>query len=110
MLLLDDITDEYEAQSRRDRELLELTEASRASFASMQAALDMLDYPDLDAEERDRFHKVVRDEVSAMSARLVALAASTSQDLMTRWPLQEMLGADLLAAAARRIEADAAVP
>ena len=25
---------------------------------------------------------------------------------MTRWPLQDMLGADLLAAAARRIEAD----
>ena len=110
VLLLDDITDEYQAHSRRDRQLLELTEASRASFASMQAALDMLDYPDLDAEERDRFHKVVRDEVSAMSARLAALAASTSQDLMTRWPLQEMLGADLLAAAARRIEADTGQP
>ena len=110
VLLLDDITDEYEAQSRRDRQLLELTEASRASFASIQAALDMLDYPDLDAEERDRFQAVVRDEVSAMSTRLVALAASTSQDLMTRWPLQEMLGADLLAAAARRIEADCGLP
>ena len=45
-----------------------------------------------------------------MSARLAALAASTSQDLMTRWPLQEMLGADLLAAAARRIEADCGQP
>jgi len=110
VLLLDDITDEYQAHSRRDLQLLELTEASRASFASMQAALDMLDYSDLDAEERDRFHKVVRDEVSAMSARLAALAASTSQDLMTRWPLQEMLGADLLAAAARRIEADTGQP
>ena len=110
VLLFDDITDEYQAHSRRDRQLLELTEASRASFASMQAALDMLDYPDLDAEERDRFHKVVRDEVSAMSTRLNALAASTSQDLITRWPLQEMLGADLLAAAARRIEADTGQP
>ena len=76
----------------------------------MQAALDMLDYPDLDVEERDSFHKVVRDEVSAMSARLAALAASTSQDLMTRWPLQEMLGAHLLAAAAQRIEADTGQP
>ena len=106
VLLLDDITDEYETQSRRDRQLLQLTEASRASFASIQAALEMLDYPDLEAEERERFHKVVRDEVSAMSARLATLAASTSQDLMTRWPLQEMLGADLLAAVARRIESE----
>ena len=56
VLLLDDITEDYEAQSRRDRQLLELTEASRASLASMQAALDMLDYPDLDRAERDRFH------------------------------------------------------
>ena len=63
MLLLDDITDEYEADARRDRQLLELTEASRASLASMQAALDMLEDPDLDAEVRARFHAVVRDEV-----------------------------------------------
>ncbi len=110
VLLIDDITNEYQTHSRRDQQLLELTEASRSSFASMQAALDMLDYPDLDVEERDRFHKIVRDEVSAMSERLAALAASTSQDLMTRWPLQEMLGADLLAAAAQRIEADTGQP
>ncbi len=66
----------------------------------------MLDYPDLDAEERDRFQAMVREEVSVMSTRLVALAASTSQDVMTRWPVQEMLGTDLLAAAVRRIEVD----
>jgi DNA polymerase-3 subunit epsilon len=41
-----------------------------------------------------------------MGARLAALDASTSQDLMTRWPLQEMLGADVVATAARRIEAE----
>ncbi len=110
VLLFDDITEDYAAQSRRDRQLLELTEASRASLASMQAALDMLDYPDLDAEDRDRFQGVVRDEVSAMSGRLEALAASSAQDVMTRWPLQEMLGADLLAAAALRIEAAAGQP
>jgi len=110
VLLIEDITDEYEGQSRRDQHLLDLTEASRASLASMQAALDMLDYPDLGAEERERFHGVVRDEVTTMSARLAALAASTSQDLTTRWPLQEMLGADLLAAASRRIEAETGQP
>ncbi len=106
VLLLDDITDDYEVDTRRDRQLLEFTEASRAALASMQAALDMLDYPDLDAEIRDRFHAVVRDEVTRMGTRLTAFAASTSQDLRTRWPLQDMLGADLLAAARRRIEAD----
>jgi DNA polymerase-3 subunit epsilon len=106
VLLLDDITEDYETQSRRDRKLLGLIEANRASFASMQAALDILDYPDLAAAERDRFQAVLRDEVSAMSGRLAALAESTPYDLTTRWPLQEMLGTDLLAAAALRIEAE----
>ena len=41
-----------------------------------------------------------------MSARLAAFAASTSQDLTTRWPLQDMLGADLL----RRAAADRGGP
>lgn len=106
VLLLDDITEEYEARSRQDRSWLDLSEASRASFAAMQAALDMLDYPDLELTDRERFQAVVRDEVSAMSARLAALAADASQDLKTRWPLQDMLGADLIAAAARRIAAE----
>jgi DNA polymerase III subunit epsilon len=110
VLLFDDITVEHEAHVRRDRQLLELTEASRASVASMQAALDMLDYPDLAGEDRERFLAVVRAEVAAMGARLAALVASSSQDLATRWPLQEMLGADLVAAAARRIEADTGHP
>ncbi|MCA8881573.1 MAG: DNA polymerase III subunit epsilon [Rhodobacteraceae bacterium] len=105
VLLLDDITDDYAQQSRRDGQLLELTEASRASLASVQAALDMLEYPDLGPEDRERFHGVVREEVAAMGQRLAALDAGASQDLMTRWPLQEMLATDLAAAAARQIEA-----
>ncbi len=110
VLLLDDITLEQEEQSRRDRLLLDLTEASRASIASVQAALDMLDYPDLEPTERDGFHKIVRDEVAAMANRLDRLAGEAAADSRARWPLQEMRGADLLAAAARRIEAETGRP
>ncbi len=110
VLLLDDITEEYEAHVRRDRRLLELTEASRASFASMQAALDMLDYPDLNTAERERFHSIVRDEVRAMSIRLGALTADAGQDLKTRWPLQNMAGADLLSTAMEHISVATGAP
>lgn len=110
VLLIDDITDDYAAESRRDRRLVGLTEASRASLASMQAALDMLDYPDLEPTERENFQAVVRDEVEALSARLADLAADASEDRLTRWPLQEMLGADLVTAAAQRIEAETGRP
>ncbi|MFC0218634.1 exonuclease domain-containing protein [Pseudochelatococcus lubricantis] len=105
VLLVDDITEEQRAHASRDARLLTLTEASRASLAAMQAALDLMDYPDLAEDERARFQAIVRDEVSAMGRRLEALAADTSEDLKGRWPLQDMLGADLLAAAARRIAA-----
>ncbi len=110
VLLLDDITEEYEAHARRDRRLLELTEASRASFASMQVALDMLDYPDLEAPEREQFQAIVRDEVRAMSIRLAALTVDAGQDLKTRWPLQNMPGTDLVATAMDRIRAATGVP
>ncbi|WP_454916823.1 exonuclease domain-containing protein [Xanthobacter sediminis] len=103
VLLLDDITDEYEAEARTDRQWLALTETSRSGLASIQAALDMLDYPDLDAAERERFHAVVREEVTAMGTRITAFAADAAAAIKTRWPLQDMLGADLVAAAARRI-------
>ena len=105
VLLVDDITDEMAAQSRRDATLTGLTEASRASLAAIQAALEMLDYPDLEPAERDSFQQVVRDEVEAMTARLGAVTAAESEDLLTRWPLQEMLGADLVTAAAGAIVA-----
>lgn len=105
VLLLDDITESHAAGTRQDQRLAELTEASRASLASLQAALDMLDYPDLEAADRERFGAVIRSEVAAMSARLAALAADSAQDLPTRWPLQEILAADLAAAARQRVAA-----
>lgn len=104
VLLLEDITDDHAVQSRRDRHLLDLTERTRASLASVQAALDMLEYPDLEAADRSRFQDVVRDEVTAMSARLADLASEAGGDVVARWPLQDILGADLVEAAAKRIE------
>lgn len=108
VLLLDDITEAQAAQSRRDQRLVALTEASRASLASIQAALDMLDYPDLNRAEHDSFHKVIRDEVAALAARLAQPDADAGTDPGARWPLQDMLGADLLAAASGHLRAGAA--
>lgn len=110
VLLLDDITEDQAAQSRRDRHLLDLTEATRGALGNIQAALDMLDYPDLAEDERAGFQQVLRSEVAAMAARLDSLTTDASQDLLTRWPLQDMLAGDLLGAAAQRIAATGAPP
>jgi len=104
ILMLDNITRNFETESRRDQMLHTLTEGNRAALANVRAAAEMLDYPDLQDELRERFRKVIRDEVAAMSVRLDQTAHEFADSLKARWPLEEMLGADLIAAAQRRIE------
>ena len=110
VLMLDNITREYEEEAERDQLLLGLTEGSRAALANIQAAVEMLDYPDLEAPMRERFLNVVRDEVRVMSARVQDLSNRAASGIKTRWPLEDMLGADLLSAVGRRIEEVVGVP
>ncbi len=105
VLMLDNITRDYEQQSAGERMLHGLTEGTRASLASLVAAAEMLDEPELEPTMRQRFLAVVRDEAQAMSRRINDIVAQSAEGLATRWPLEEMLGADFVQAARRRIEA-----
>ena len=104
VLMLENITRAFEEESRQDNLIHDLTERSRASLAAMRAAIEMLEFPDLDLPMRERFQGVIRDEVKALGDRITQLARDASDGIKTRWPLEEMLGVDLLAAASRRIE------
>lgn len=106
VLMLENITRDFADEAERDQLLHGLTEGSRASLGTLQAAVEMLDFEDLDTATRERFLGVIRDEVRTMSRRITALASHNAQTLKTRWPLEDMLGADLVAAACRRIEAE----
>jgi DNA polymerase-3 subunit epsilon len=110
VLMLDNVTREYEQESERDRLLHGLTEGSRGSLANLQAAVEILDDPTLDEGSRERFLAIVREETRAMSKRIQTVARQAGGRLATRWPLEEMLGADLVAAAQRQIEAQLASP
>lgn len=104
VLMLDNITRDFADESARDQLLHSLTEGSRASLGNLQAAVEMLDYDDVDAATRERFHAVIHDEVHAMSERIQHLASHTVQAQKARWPLEDMQGADFAAAVVRRIE------
>lgn len=110
VLMLDNITRNFESETRRDQLLNSITEGSRSSLANLRAAAEMLEYPDLDVDLKDRFLKVIRDEVQAMSGRLEETANAFADSLKTRWPLDDMHGADLIAAAQRRIEKKLGLP
>src|SRR2546423_7264989 len=53
---------------------------------------------------RERLLRVVRDEVAAMGQRVRVAGAATAEGVKTRWPLEDMLGADVVQAARRHIE------
>jgi DNA polymerase-3 subunit epsilon len=105
VLTLDNVTHSFEEDTRRDQLLLDLTEDSRASLANVQAAVEMLALDDLAPEMRTKFLCVVREEVGAMGQRITDLLARSHETLKTRWPLENMLGVDLLHAAQRHMAA-----
>lgn len=111
VVILDNITRDFDRESRRDLLLQSLTEGSRSSLANIRAAVENLhDYPDMDAAQRDRFIGIMRDEVASMSQRLDRASTEFADALKVRWPLEEMLGFDLIQASQRRIEQRLSLP
>ena len=111
VLLLDNITRTVENETRRDLVLQQLTEGSRAALANIRAAVETLqNYTDMDAEARERFLKIIAEEVSGLGSRISQTLDQHADTLKSRWPLEEMAGSDLVAAAQRRIEARLSLP
>ena len=110
VLMLDNITRSFEEESARGQLLHGLTEGSRASLASLQAAVEMLGYDDLEPAMRERFLGVLRDEVRTLAGRVDEVARQSADSLRTRWPLEEMRGAEFVELAARQVGAQCGVP
>jgi len=105
VLMLQNVTQDFESESERNQLLHSLTEGSRGSLANLQAAVEILDDPALDEASRGRFLAIVREETRAITRRTLEVAERAARGLAMRWPLEEMLGADFVAAAQRQIEA-----
>lgn len=105
VMTLENITETFEVDTTRDMLLQSLTEGSRAALANIRAAVETLTtYPDCEPIHRDRFLQVIREEARALSGRLDKTSLDYAASLKTRWPLEEMLAVDAIAAARRRIE------
>lgn len=103
VMTLENITHTFDLDSTRDMLLQSFTEGSRAALANIRAAVEtLMSYPN--CEQRDRFIQVISEEVHALSGKLDQTTTDYADSLKTRWPLEEMLGADIIAAARRRIE------
>jgi DNA polymerase-3 subunit epsilon len=105
VLTVENITRSLEQEARRDQVLHSLTEGSRAALGNIRAAVgNVIDYPDMEPELRERFLGVVADEAATMSQRLDQTMVEFSDSMKTRWPLEDVLAIDVIAAAQRRID------
>ena len=109
VLLSENITDEMQADAEKDRLLNSLSEGSRSALANTRAAFEILEDPDIDEGLRERLLGVIHEEVQGLSERLDELRQSSSLAWRSRWPLEDMLGNDLVEAAIGRIEAETGI-
>ena len=105
VLTVENITRSIEEEERRDQALHTLTQGSRSSIGNIRAAVaNLLDYPDMEQELRERFLRVIDDEVAKRSVVIDQTMSQFSDAIKTRWPLEDILGIDIVAAAQRRID------
>ncbi len=105
VLTIENITRNFEREAQRDQVLQQLTDGSRSALGNIRAAVEtLLDSPDMEADYRERFMRVIGDETAGMSKRLETTMNEFADSLKTRWPLEDVLGVDVIAAAASRIE------
>lgn len=111
VLILDNIARRIESGSRRDLLLQTLTQGTRSSLGSVRAAVETIAaFPDMDKEAQGRFIAIIGDEAQRLSAKLDETVREFADSLRTEWPLEDMRGADLIAAARRRIETKLGLP
>lgn len=105
VLTLEDITRNVETDSRRDALLHSLTQGTRAALANIRAAVEtMWQFPDMNNAKRDQFTAIINDESQRLSQQLDRAEQGQSDHPGSRWQLEEMRGADLIALLKRRID------
>ncbi|MDR3370100.1 3'-5' exonuclease [Rhodoferax sp.] len=104
VLMLDNVTRTFDEENRRDQMVHAVTQGCRASLAGMTTALRTLEASELTGEARERQRVVLRNEINNMGQRITDLDKQATHGLKTRWPMEDMLGSDVLLVAQQRIQ------
>lgn len=114
VLMLDDITRNVEADTRRDALQQLLTQETRATLANIRAAVEtMQSFPGMSEAKRQQFTAVIDEESQRLAHEIDSAEHQHADDPASHWQLEEMRGSDLLALLQRRIdtaELDAGAP
>lgn len=103
VLVMENITKQLESGAQCDRTVQTLVDGTRAALAGMRASLQELRQAQQLAQAR-AIAEALQDEIQILTVQLNRSAQEYASTLIGRWPLEEMLGMDLLNAIGRRIE------
>lgn len=105
ILTLDDVTQRVSRESSRAARLQLLMEKQRSAAAAIRGAIEtLLEYPDIDDPSRREFHRAIHEEALKMGDTFARLEDRASSHHGARWPLQDALASDLLAAIQRHVQ------
>lgn len=105
ILTLDDVTHRVSRESIRAARLRSLIERQRSAAAAIRAAIEtILAYPDIDDQSLRDFHRAIHEETLRMTDIFAGLEDRSSTHAEGKWPLQDALASDLLAAIQRHVQ------
>jgi DNA polymerase-3 subunit epsilon len=85
--------------------LREATEGMRAPFAELRAAAETLAaYPDIEADKRAAFERVIYQQIALVSERIDRLAGEYRTIAVRQWPMADVYSADLLTCVGRHLK------
>jgi len=102
-LVMENVTKMLENGVQCDRAVQVLADDTRAALAGIRGNLQGLRGA-VGAAQAQAVADAIQDEVQILTVRLNQSAQDYARSLVSRWPLEEMLGADLVTAVSRRIE------
>ncbi|WP_126444641.1 exonuclease domain-containing protein [Sulfuricystis multivorans] len=103
VLVMENITKQLESGTHCDRTVQALTDDTRAALTGIRASLQGL-RGCVAIDEVEAIADAIEDEIQILAVRLNQSAQEYANTLIGRWPLEDMLGADLMTAVGRRIE------
>jgi DNA polymerase-3 subunit epsilon len=105
VVTLREITEEWNVLEPHDAVHRALTRDLRGPLGALCAAAQTLaDFPDMAADERDRFIAAVNQESVDISKKIEALAAAYPEQTTTVWPLADIHFSELFHAVAAKLE------
>lgn len=104
VLAFSDFSRQIEALGQRDNLLRRLIDGLRGPLTNLRAAAEnLVVYPEMEAQTRERFQAMIVDESAALSERLAEVVRDSRALVGSQWLMGDVFSADLVNGVIRRL-------